>query len=384
MNAVRPASTLRGEEAGRTAYLFLFCMYIVSSGGASGLLRACGVTLHLDEPARAAHACQRDEPRRVGVVLLHVAGRGGIVGHVAQVHRKVSRVLQRHSAVFQQPADVQKQALRLLFYAGGVEYPAVAVNTGRARNKAVRLLRQVQQRAAFKGHAVFGRGVQVVQRLQVLYAAVGAGGVEVDTYGRFRVGAVAAYAGRGNEVGVGGQALAAEHVVAAAYHAGVVVVDVAHVNPRAVAVVLQVQSPLPEPAGVALKEPFRLFFHAQPPRLVGRQACALVKVDAAVFPHHASVGRALRAETSFRCAGHEHAYLGAVKRRLLNQAHEALVQLPAQGMGGVGVRLVLQVAEVHARGHHLPAAFREAVELCRQVVELRREAARAGFEILVL
>lgn len=62
----------------------------------------------------------------------HVARGVGVVSHVAQVHRQVGGVVQRHAGFGQQLADVQKQAVGLPAHVGGVKNLPVAVNAGRA------------------------------------------------------------------------------------------------------------------------------------------------------------------------------------------------------------------------------------------------------------
>ena len=197
-----------------------------------------------------------DDVGHLRVLLFHILRDGRSVGQVAQVDDEVLDVGHRGTAVGQEGTDVLQKPFGLAGYVSHIDDLAVIVDAGRTRDEVLVLAGQGHPGAALESHTVLMGRVQVVEGLEIeqVVRLDAGGGQEVDGHADVLAHGAAANAGTGNEVGVDGEAVLAEHVVAGLDDAVVVGVDIAHVNPGPDAMVLQVQSLLLKQGKILVEE----------------------------------------------------------------------------------------------------------------------------------
>ena len=198
-----------------------------------------GDALHLDEPARAADGGVGDDKGQRGVMLGEELAHGGVVGGIAEIDDGLSHILRGELPFGKEGFYVLPHAAGLADDVAGVEHLALVVDGGGAGDEAVGAVAVVHHGGALEGDAVLYGGVEVAEGLEmVLLAGLKAeDGVGVHLDDGAGGGGDALYAGGGEVVGGGGEALLGEILAACAYHAGILGVDVAHVEPGADAVV---------------------------------------------------------------------------------------------------------------------------------------------------
>ena len=152
-------------------------------------------TLHLNEPFGTADAAHNHHSRESREAQAEIMAHGGDVGHVAQVDNDVFQVGKGGSAVVEQFFHIEQEATCLRHYVAAVHAFAVFVNACGAREKVNALTSHTETGAALEGHAIFGRGVEVVEGLEI--ADVGivrprVGREEVGRYDGLRVVGIAA------------------------------------------------------------------------------------------------------------------------------------------------------------------------------------------------
>ena len=184
---------------------------------------------------------------------------GGDVGHVAQVDNDVFQVGKGGSAVVEQFFHIEQEATCLRHYVAAVHALAVFVNACSAREKVNALTSHTETGAALEGHAIFIRGIEIVEGLKLTdFSVVQSSAQEVYSHNGFALSGVATDTCRSYIMGIAGQSFAREYIIASSHHVGIVAVDVAHVQPGAQAMVAKVQSHCLEPVAVLLKGGFGL------------------------------------------------------------------------------------------------------------------------------
>ena len=302
----------------------------------------------------------------------------GVVGRIAQVDDEVGDVVVAAASLAEQRLDVLPHAVGLPHYVALVHHQPLVVDARRARDEHVAAVAIVDRGAALERHAVVARAVQVGGRVEVvhLFGAYAAHGVVVHLGEHVGVLLSAAYAGGGYEVGVVGEALGEEHLVARSHHAAVVQVDVVDEEPRAQAVVAQRAAFLGQLHDVLVEEQARLVLG------VGGQVvgAAVPQVAVGAVGHLAeAVGAHARSHVGHQVGPQGH--LRAVEWGLLDDALGAVA-----GVGRLHkVGLVGGVAEEVALEHGYGAARQRAAQQLavgvEQGVELLLEGAAAAFGV---
>ena len=281
-----------------------------------------GHAFHFNQPCGAADACLHDDVGRVGEVGVEIALHQIVVGDVAEIDQEIFHVGERGVAVLKEFGDVEEEALRLLFHIADVEHLTVAVDACRTGDEDVAAGGEVDRRGAFEGHTVFARRIEIVKSLEIFHVRTlnAFDREEVDAHDGGRVVGVAADAGRGNIVRVGAQARTEKDFVSGIDDALIVRVDVADVDPSAMAVFLEIHAFGAEHGGVASEGFHRLGVGICFEGFVLGQAYGLEDIfdvsaleDVAVVEHFSRQLRFLREP-------YEQGDLSSAERRLFDEA----------------------------------------------------------------
>ncbi len=217
-----------------------------------------GDAFHLDEPCGAADGGEGDDGWYVGVARLEHLVDEGVVGGVAKVDDVVHDVVEGHVGFGEEGFDVFPHAMGLLAYVADVEDLALVVDAGGAGDEGVGAIAVFDADAAFEGDAVLVGGVEVGGGVEVVLLLLAVGGacdgVGAHLYDGVGVGGEALDACGGEVVGVLGEALGGEVVLAGLDEAVVLGVDVADEEPCAEAVALEGGTELAEGGGVGLED----------------------------------------------------------------------------------------------------------------------------------
>ena len=337
-----------------------------------------GHALHLDEPGRAADVGLGDDDGLLREALGKERTHLGVVRRVAQIDDEVGDVVVAAAGLAEQGLDVLPHATGLKDDVALVHHQPLVVDARRARDDHMTAVAVVDGGAALEGHAVVARAVQVGGRVEVVHllGAYAADGVVVHLGEHVGILLSAADAGGGYEVGVVGQSLGEEHLVAGAHHAAVVQVDVVDEEPCAHAVVAQRAAFLGQLHDVLVEEQARLVLG------VGGQVVGAAVPQMAV----GAVGHLVEAVGTHGGghAGHEvgpEGDLRAVEGWLLDDALGAVAGVGREHEVGLVGCVAEEVALEDGDGAGRQHAVQQSGVGVEQGVELLLEGAAAAFGV---
>jgi hypothetical protein len=293
------------------------------------------MAFHLDEPCGPADARLGDDEGCKGKTAFHVSGDTFCIGHVAQIDDEIFHVRQRASPIAHQHVDVGEQAVGLSRHVAKVNAMALLVDARRAGDDEALA---VEAGAAFESHAVLVGGIEVFGGLEIAHLLRDdvLGGIEVHRHQGGGHGSGAAYARGGDEMGVEGEALPGEDIVAGTHHGGVVDIDVAHIKPRADAMVLEGEAERLEQIGMPFEGHYRLTISIGAGAFVGSETHRLENMTchmAVLTVGHRGVVvlPVYDLQATLRVTD-EKIHVMAVERRLFNVGEHTAFQSVADGM----------------------------------------------------
>ena len=174
------------------------------------------------------------------------------MGHIAECH----------AAFCQQSPDILPHPLRLPHYVAGMDHMPLVVDARCARDVYVAAVAIFYQCATLESHSVVNSAVEVARGIEI--ALLGGReprhGVCVELYERGGAGREATDACRGDIMRLGGQPLPVEYSAPCLDHAGILRVDIAHVEPCPDTVSGKRRASLPELLHISAECPLRLPF----------------------------------------------------------------------------------------------------------------------------
>lgn len=188
------------------------------------------LAFHLYEPGRAAYARFKDDARNSREALLHIGIDNLIIRDVPKVDDKIGHLVNAGAAFKEKVRNIIQQAVRLGQDIALVKYLPLVVNAGCA---AYEDLAVGKLDAALKSHSVIVGRAEVGERFQVSLVGLNdiRAGKEVNGDNRIAAFSCTANSGGCNVVRFVGESFQGKDIVAGLHQAGVVRVNVTHVNP---------------------------------------------------------------------------------------------------------------------------------------------------------